>query len=98
MIVNIKHKGLKLFFEDNDSSKIHPNHREKLRNILTRLDNAEKLTDLNYPGSGLHRLSGIWKGHWALKVDKNFRVVFMFTDSKNGIEVEISDVDYLDYH
>ena len=98
MITTITHKGLRLLFEEDNSSKVQSVHVEKLRNILTRLDNAESLNDLNYPGSGLHPLKGKLKDFWALKVDKNYRVIFIFTEQKGEIFVEVSDVDYIDYH
>jgi proteic killer suppression protein len=98
MITSITHKGLRLLFEEDDASKVQSIHAQKLRSILTRLDNAEALSDLNYPGSGLHPLKGSFKGFWAVKVDKNYRVIFIFTDNKGEISVEISDVDYIDYH
>ena len=98
MITSITHKGLRLLFENDDASKIQSIHAQKLRNILTRLDNAETLSDLNYPGSSLHPLKGNFKGFWALKVDKNYRVIFIFTENKGEVSVEISDVDYMDYY
>ena len=98
MITSITHKGLRLLFEDDDVSKVQSIHVEKLRNILTRLDNAEALSDLNYPGSGLHPLKGNFKRFWAIKVDKKYRVIFVFTEQKGEIFVEVSDVDYIDYH
>ncbi len=98
MITSITHKGLRLFFEEGDSSKVQSIHIEKLRNILTRLDNAESLSDLNYPGSELHPLKGKLKSFWVLKVDKNYRVIFIFTEQKGEIFVEVSDVYYIDYH
>lgn len=98
MITTITHKGLQLLFEEDDSSKVQSIHVEKLRNILTRLDNAESLNDLNYPSSGLHPLNGNLKDFWALKVDKNYRVIFIFTELKGEIFVEVSDVNYTDYH
>ncbi len=98
MITSITHKGLRLLFENDDALKIQSIHAQKLRNILTRLDNAETLSDLNYPGSSLHPLKGNFKGFWALKVDKNYRVIFIFTENKGEVSVKISDVDYMDYH
>ncbi len=98
MITSITHKGLRLLFEDDDASKVQPIHAQKLRSILTRLDNAEALSDLNYPGSGLHPLKGKLKEFWAIKVDKNYLVIFIFTENKGEVSVEISDLDYLDYH
>ena len=39
-----------------------------------------------------HQLSGHLARFWAVKVDKNFRIVFRFDG------VNMLDVDYLDYH
>ena len=92
MISNIRHKGLKLFFENDNSSKLQPHHVEKIRRILYRLDEAETIDDLNIVGWVLHPLSGDMKGHWAVKVNGNYRITFRF-DEGNAF-----DVDYIDYH
>jgi proteic killer suppression protein len=92
MIVTIRHKGLKLFFEKGDSSKLQPQHVSKIRLILTRLQSAKVITDMNVPGYGLHQLNGEFKGFGAVKVDKNFRIIFQF------IAEDVHEVDYLDYH
>ncbi|MEX8548747.1 MAG: type II toxin-antitoxin system RelE/ParE family toxin [Mucilaginibacter sp.] len=92
MILNIRHKGLKLYFEKGDASKLQPQHVNKIRLILTRLEAAKTLSDLNVPGYGLHQLTGGLKNHWAIKVDKNFRIVFQFVGE------DVQEVDYLDYH
>lgn len=92
MILSIWHKGLKLYFEKGDASKLQPQHVNKIRLILTRLEAAKTLGDLNVPGYGLHQLSGELKSYWAIKVDKNFRIIFQFVGE------DVQEVDYLDYH
>jgi proteic killer suppression protein len=92
MIASFQHKGLKLFYEKGNASKLQPQHAVKIRLILTRLDAAASPTDLNVPGYGLHQLSRDLAGLWAVKVDKNYRIVFRF----DGINMQ--DLDYLDYH
>jgi len=92
MIVSIRHKGLRLYFEKGDASKLQPQHVSKIRLILTRLHAAKNITDMNVPGYGLHQLSGELRGFWAVKVDKNFRIIFEF------IGEDAHEVDYLDYH
>ena len=47
MIQGFRHKGLKLFFEKDDPSKLQPHHFEKIRRILYRLDEAETIDDMN---------------------------------------------------
>jgi proteic killer suppression protein len=91
MIVGFQHKGLKMFYEKGNASKLQQ-HVAKIRLILTRLDAAVSPADLNVPGYGLHQLTGDLAGFWAVKVDKNYRIVFRF----DGVNTE--DVDYLDYH
>lgn len=92
MIASFQHKGLKLFYEKGNASKLQPQHVVKIRLILTRLNAAVSPTDLNVPGYGLHQLSEDLAGFWAVKVDKNYRIVFRF----DGVNMQ--DLDYLDYH
>jgi len=47
---------------------------------------------MNVPGYDLHQLSGELKSFWAVKVDKNYRIIFQF------IAEDAHEVDYLDYH
>ena len=92
MIASFRHKGLKLFYDKGNVSKLQPQHVPKIRLILTRLDAATSPNDLNVPGYGLHPLSGDMTGFWAVKIDKNYRIIFRF----DGVNVQ--EVDYLDYH
>lgn len=92
MIISFKHKGLKLFYEKGDASKLQPQHVSKIRLILTRLDAARTPEELNVPGYGLHQLNGDLKNFWSIKVDKNFRIIFKIENENT------EDVDYKDYH
>ncbi|GAA4309457.1 type II toxin-antitoxin system RelE/ParE family toxin [Compostibacter hankyongensis] len=92
MIGSIRHKGLKRFYEKGDVSKLNASHVSKIRLILTRLDAAATPEELNVPGYGFHQLKGDLKNFWAVKVDKNFRIIFRF-EGENA-----QDVDYIDYH
>ena len=92
MIVSFRHKGLRLFYEKGDTSKLQPQHVSKIRLILTRLDAARSPEELNVPGYGLHQLKGDLSGFWSVKVDKNFRIIFR-VEQENTY-----DVDYTDYH
>ena len=91
MIKGFKHKGLKLFFENNDPSRLQPHHVEKIRRILYRLDEAKSIEEVNIIGWGLHQLKGDLKNHWSIKVNGNYRITFRFN-------VDTFDVDYIDYH
>ncbi len=92
MIVSFNHKGLKQFYDNGNAAKLTPEHVNKIRRILTRLDNAASPTEMNVPGYNLHKLSGNRKDFWSVKVDKNFRIIFRF------INEDVADVDYTDYH
>lgn len=92
MIVGFRHKGLKLFYEKGDTSKLQTQHVSKIRLILTRLDAATTPEELNVPGYSLHQLKGDLKAFWSVKVDKNYRIIFKIENEN------IRDVDYIDYH
>lgn len=92
IIKSFQHKGLKRFFEDDDASGIQPNHRKKLRVLLTVLDNATDARQMNMPGAGLHPLQHNLTGFWSVKVSGNWRLIFTFEDGDAHL------VDYLDYH
>ncbi len=92
MIKSFKHKGLKIFFHNNDQSWINPNHVTKLARILDRLDASVKPQDMKLPDYKLHKLSGEEKGTWSVWVTGNWRVTFKF-DEANAVSV-----DYRDYH
>jgi proteic killer suppression protein len=92
VIRSIRHKGLKRLYEDDDPRGVFAEHAEKLRDILARLDAASSVTDMDLPGFRLHSLKGELKGHWAVTVRANWRVIFRFAEG------DALDVDYCDYH
>ena len=92
MIKSFIHKGLENFFYSGVKKGIKPDHVCRLARILDRLHAANDLKDMNYPGSGLHVLSGNLKGQYSVKVSGNWRVIFEFVNGDAYI------VDYDDYH
>jgi proteic killer suppression protein len=92
MIKTFKHKGLREFFLNGDTRGVILDHIKKLRLILTKLNSMVTISDMNYPGSGLHNLRGELKEFLAVSVSGNWRIIFRFYDGK------VFDVDYLDYH
>lgn len=90
MIKSFRHKGLQRFFETGSKSGIQAAHATKLRLQLAALDQAVKAEDLGAPSWGLHPLKGVLKGHWAVTVNGNWRMVFTFEGSDAVL------VDYLD--
>ena len=81
-----------MLFLDGKSAKIQSNHIKKLRLILAKLNTVTHVSDMNFPGSGLHQLKGNRKGFWAVSVSGNWRIIFRF-ENENAY-----DVNYLDYH
>jgi proteic killer suppression protein len=47
---------------------------------------------MDFPGSGLHPLTGELKGFWSVTVTGNYRIIFRF-ENENA-----HDIDYIDYH
>jgi proteic killer suppression protein len=92
VIRNIRHKGLRRLYEEDDTRGVMAEHVAKLRDILARLDAASSISDMELPGFRLHPLKGQMKGFWALVVRANWRVVFRF-EAANAV-----DVDLMDYH
>ncbi|GLU56369.1 type II toxin-antitoxin system RelE/ParE family toxin [Dyadobacter frigoris] len=93
MIETIAHKGLRLLWEKNNSSKLPAEQVEKIKRILSVLNTAKTLDPIKaIPGYRLHQLSGDLKGYWAIWVTGNYRVVFRF-EGEN-----VFDINYIDYH
>ena len=92
MIESIQHKGLRLLFEDDNPSKLPPHLVERIREILSLLDVADTIEQLNLSGYRLHKLTGDLREFYSVRVSGNYRIIFRFDDGS------VFDVDYLDYH
>lgn len=92
MIETFRHKGLRLFWEKGDRSKLPAAQIAKIRLILTLLHSAKAVEDANFSGSDFHGLKGDLAGFYAVKVTGNYRIVFRFADEN------AYDIDYVDYH
>lgn len=94
-IRNVIHRGLRCFIERNDATGLSPPAVEKIRNIVTFLQemgDAQELRDI--PSWKVHQLTGDRKGTWSLAVTRNWRITFRIDQS----EGEILDLDFEDYH
>lgn len=78
--------------ENNKKPGIQPAHAGRLRLQLAALDQSVTPEDMSAPAWRLHPLKGGLKGHWAVTVNGNWRMVFTF----EGTDAVF--VDYLDYH
>jgi proteic killer suppression protein len=92
MIESFNHKGLKRLYEDGDRKLIRAESVERISTLLTYLDAAEVIEDLDIPSLRLHPLKGELKGFWAVTVRANWRIIFRF------VEGNASAVELIDYH
>ncbi|MGA3069388.1 MAG: type II toxin-antitoxin system RelE/ParE family toxin [Terracidiphilus sp.] len=92
MIKSFKHAGLEKLFMDGSKAGINPAHARKLENQLATLNRAISPSGMNVPGWNLHPLQKDLAGHWAVKVNGNWRLTFRF-EGQDAILV-----DYQDYH
>lgn len=92
MIESFRHKGLKQFFADDNSRKLPPASVERIRVILSFLQAAATVEEMNRPSFRLHPLKGKLRGYWAVTVSANWRIIFQFANGK------ASDIDLVDYH
>jgi proteic killer suppression protein len=65
MIGSIRHKGLRLLFEDDDRSKLRPDLVRKISVILAALDEAAAVDDMDRPSFRLHPLKATWRASGA---------------------------------
>jgi toxin HigB-1 len=91
-IRSFRHRGLKRLFELGDRSRIRADHVSKIRRILSRLDAAPTVADVDAPGFRLHPLKGELKGFCAVEVSGNWRIISRFEAG------DALDVDLVDYH
>jgi toxin HigB-1 len=92
VIISFKHKGLRDFFEADSKRGIPPQLSTRLRDRLDVIDAASTLEDIGLPHFGLHELKGDRSGTWAVKVNKNWRITFVFGDG------DASELNFEDYH
>ena len=92
MIISFRHRGLKRLYERGDRSLIRPDLLDRIEVMLFQLDSAGSVDAMRIPNYRLHALQGTLKGHWAVTVKTNWRLVFRF---ENG---HVHDVDLVDYH
>ena len=69
-------------------------HAQRLRLILSRLNNITQIDDINLPSFRLHRLKGNMNNLWSITVQANWRITFEFDENTKNVYI----VDYQDYH
>ena len=92
MIQSFRHKGLRRYFESGTVAGIQPQHAARLRMMLTALDTAQCIEDMDIPGFRLHPLKGSERGRWSIWISGNWRLTFEYRDGQAYV------LDYEDYH
>jgi proteic killer suppression protein len=94
-IRSVVHRGRKRFIQHNDASGLTPAAVERVRNILTFLQEMEDVQEVrDIPRWKVHQLTGNRKGTWSLTITRNWRITFRIDQARG----EILDLDYEDYH
>ena len=93
MIKSFRHKGLKRFFENNESKAVPSGQAQKIRDVLAALDTTAEPGEVGlFPGWKLHPPKGDRKGFWSVTITGNWRMIFRFEDG------DAYDLDLIDYH
>ena len=93
MIKSFTNKYVEELFKNGKSKKIKKDLQRRVLMKLDSMDAATCIEDLrNPPSNNLHKLSGEYKGLWAISVNGPWRLVFRLEDS------DIYDVMLLQYH
>ncbi len=92
MIRSFKSKGLRLFAQTSDTSKLNVQNPDRIRRILLALDAAKAPAQMNLPGLRFHALKGSDKGRFSVWASGNWRVTFGWSGE------DAIDVDLEDYH
>lgn len=77
-------------WERNDPSGVNPNALPRIRRILSILDSAETVHDLDVPGFRFHALKGFDPRRYSMRVTGNWRITFAFEEGA-ALTVELED-------
>ena len=92
MIASFRSRALRNLWEKNDPAGVNPNSRKRIARILSILESAETLHDLDVPGFRFHALTGFTPRRYSMRVTGNWRITFAW---ENGTAEAI---DLEDYH
>lgn len=96
MIINFSSKTAQHLYDGDDSRfarKLPNDLHAKARRLLDQLNAATRVETLKVPpGNRLEPLKGDLKGHWSIRINNQWRVIFRFEQGN------AHDVDILDYH
>ena len=93
MIKGFADKETRKLFQGGKSKAVSPDVRERAESKLAILDAAADLKDLRVPpGNRLEALKGDRQGQHSIRVNKQYRVCFVWQDG------DAHDVEITDYH
>jgi proteic killer suppression protein len=92
VIGSFRSKALRNLWEKNDPTGVNQNARPRIGRILSILESAEALGDLDVPGFRFHALKGNNPTRYSMRVTANWRITFAWL---GGVA---SAVDMEDYH
>ncbi len=90
MIQSFKHKGLRELFKKGKSKHISSDFAPKILRQMDAINQSDAPEQLNFPGYDLHALKGERAGSWAMKVNKNWRLIFRF-ERGNAVDLDLED-------
>ena len=94
-IESIRHKGLRLLYEEDNAKGVQASAVDKLKKLLLAIETAASLDELAvFPGWRLHPLKGELEGFWSLTVTGNWRLIFQYEAKTNTASI----LDLIDYH
>lgn len=92
-IKNFRSRKLKVFWENNDESKVAQEHVTKIGDILSALDASHHPRDIKaWFGRGFRAKKGNAEGVYSVDVNGNWRITFEIEDDGAIL------LDYCDYH
>jgi toxin HigB-1 len=91
MIRSFRHKGLAKLWNERDPKGVRSDLLVRVQRLLTALDGAQDLRELDMPGWKLHKLHGE-PVRYALSVNAPWRITFEWEDG------EAIRVDLEQYH
>lgn len=94
MITSFRSRALQRFWLKGQTKHVQSAHIAKLTRLLSVLDTANSPQAMNVSGWGFHSLSGDQIGRYAVKVDKNWRLTFGWSETGP----DAVELDYEDYH